>query len=167
MRLLKKTPILLSFLAAALMLGAPASALKPLHKKASRHAVHPKPPVPPADTTKSAFAKLVVRNLGPRINGKTNDFSPTITADGKTMFFVSDSRSGGIGQEDFWTTESPNSTDTDWIAPVDVTEINSSAADGAASIAADGQTIYFASNRNTTVTNDVNIWVATLDGTHW
>jgi outer membrane protein OmpA-like peptidoglycan-associated protein/Tol biopolymer transport system component len=169
MRLLKKTPILLSFLAMACALAlvaAPTDAMRPAHKSTRHSRVTPKPPVTPADTTKNAFAKLVVRNLGPKINHKANDFSPTITADGKTMFFVSD-RTGGAGMEDFWSTESPGSTDTDWTQPLNVTEINSPVADGAASIAADGQTIYFASSRNTTVTNDVNIWVATLDGTHW
>ncbi len=125
----------------------------------------PKPPVNP-DSGKSAFAKLVVKNLGQQVNSKGNDFAPTVTADGRTMFFVSD-RPGGLGYQDFWETNSPENNDTTWGPPFDVTEINSDQADGAASIAADGQTIYFASNRQTTVANDVNIWVATLDGIHW
>ncbi len=125
----------------------------------------PKPPVDP-DSGKSAFAKLVVKNLGPAVNSSYDDFAPTVTADGRTMFFVSD-RPGGLGYQDFWETTSPENNDTTWGPPIDVTEINSDQADGAASIAADGQTIYFASNRNTTVKNDVNIWVATLDGIHW
>ena len=114
----------------------------------------------------SAFGKLVVKNLGKGFNSKDQDFAPTITADGRTMFFVSD-RPGGLGREDFWKSTSPDNDDTDWAAPTDEREINSDQADGAASIAADGQTIYFATNRNTSVKNDVNIWVATLDGTHW
>jgi outer membrane protein OmpA-like peptidoglycan-associated protein len=125
----------------------------------------PNPPVDP-DSGKSAFAKLVVKNLGPSVNSSHDDFAPTVTADGRTMFFVSD-RPGGLGYQDFWETTSPENNDTTWGPPIDVTEINSDQADGAASIAADGQTIYFASNRNTTVKNDVNIWVATLDGIHW
>jgi len=125
----------------------------------------PTPPVTP-DTGKSAFAKLVVKNLGPILNSKYKEFSPTVTADGRTMFIVSD-RPGGVGAQDFWMTTSPENNDTTWAAPIDVQEINSTVDDGAASIAADGQTIYFATNRNTTAPNDVNIWVATLDGTHW
>ncbi len=127
--------------------------------------VVPPPPVNP-DSGKSAFAKLVVKNLGPVVNSGADDFAPSVTADGRTMFFVSD-RPGGLGFHDFWETTSPENNDTTWGSAVNVTEINSDQADGAASIAADGQTIYFASSRNTTVKNDVNIWVATLDGIHW
>jgi outer membrane protein OmpA-like peptidoglycan-associated protein/Tol biopolymer transport system component len=125
-------------------------------------------PTPPAnpDSGNNGFAKLVVKNLGPNVNSSYDDFAPTVTADGRTMFFVSD-RPGGLGYQDFWESHSPENNDTTWGPAIDVTEINSDQADGAASIAADGQTIYFASNRNTTVKNDVNIWVATLDGTHW
>ncbi|MFI5202591.1 MAG: hypothetical protein ACHQNE_09415, partial [Candidatus Kapaibacterium sp.] len=123
------------------------------------------PPVTPDDTGKSAFAKLVVKNLGAVVNSKYKDFSPTITADGKTMFFVSDRPPSQ--KQDFWMTTSPDGNDTVWTPPTNVTEINSSADDGAASIAADGQTIYFATSRNTTSVNDVDIWQATLNGTHW
>ncbi|MDP4200283.1 MAG: OmpA family protein [Bacteroidota bacterium] len=169
MRLRKTTPNLLfiSLVAVALALSGASSAHRLAHHRL-HHSANPKlPPPPPADSTKSAFAKLVVKNLGPVLNSKVNDFSPTLTADGLTMFYVSD-RSGGVGKEDFWmTTRADASNDSSWSAPSDVTEINSSEADGAASIAADGQTIYFATNRNTTVANDVNIWVATLDGIHW
>jgi len=133
--------------------------VKPVHPD-------PKPPVTLDDTSKSGFAKLVVRNLGAIVNSSDLDFAPTITADGHTMFFVTDRR-GGVGVQDFWMTISPENNDTAWGGPVDVTEINSVKDDGAASIAADGQTIYFATSRNTTEPNDVNLWQATLDGTHW
>ncbi len=123
------------------------------------------PPVTPDDTSKGGFAKLVVKNLGPVINSSYQDFSPTITADGKTMFFVSDRPPSQ--RQDFWMTTSPDGNDTVWTSPVNVAEINSPADDGAASIAADGQTIYFATSRNTTSVNDVDIWQATLNGTHW
>ncbi|HZK76355.1 MAG TPA: hypothetical protein VFD13_05545, partial [Candidatus Kapabacteria bacterium] len=123
------------------------------------------PPITPDDTGKSAFAKLVVKNLGPLVNSKYKDFSPTITADGKTMFFVSDRPPSQ--KQDFWMTTSPDGNDTVWTSPTNVTEINSPADDGAASIAADGQTIYFATSRQTTSVNDVDIWQATLNGTHW
>src|ERR1035441_9942602 len=91
------------------------------------------------------------------------------------MFIVSN-RPGGVGPQsdngqgdaqDFWMTTSPENNDTTWGAPIDVAEINSPVADGAASMAADGQTIYFATARNTTAVGDVNLWVATLDGIHW
>ncbi|HET6401700.1 MAG TPA: OmpA family protein [Candidatus Kapabacteria bacterium] len=122
-------------------------------------------PPPDPDTGANGLAKLVVKNLGPIINSPYKDFSPTITADGSTMFFVSDRPPSQ--KQDFWMTTSPDGSDTTWTAPTNVQEINSPADDGAASIAADGQTIYFATNRNSTSIDDVDIWQATLNGTHW
>lgn len=126
----------------------------------------PAPVKPMPDTSTSNFRKLVVKNLGPIVNSKDQDFGPTITADGRTMYFVS-RRSGGKGQDDFWVTHSPDNDDTTWFAPTNLSQINEETADGAASIAADGQTIYFATNRQTTEKNDVNLWVATLEGKDW
>jgi len=127
-------------------------------------------PVPEPDTTAgNALGKLVVKNLGPVVNGDREDFGPTITADGRTMFFVSrrDDPVAGKKGDNFWTSTSPADNDSTWFAPGPVTDINSDEADGAASIAADGQTIYFATSRNTSEKGDVNLWVATLDGRTW
>jgi len=125
-------------------------------------------PMPLPDTSKtSAFSKLRVKNLGSLVNSPKDDFSPTVTADGRTMYFTSDGRPGGKGRDDFWVTHSPENNDTDWFAPVNLEEINTKESDGAVSIAADGQTLYFASNRNTTISGDQNIWVATLEGKDW
>lgn len=125
------------------------------------------PPPPPQDSGDASFRKLVVKNLGPVINTETDDFGPTITADGRTLFFVS-RREGGLGGDDFWLTMTDSDQDTTWAQPLDVTGINTEHADGAASIAADGQTIYMSSNRdNPDQPNDQNLYVATLDGTQW
>ncbi|MEI8134484.1 MAG: OmpA family protein [bacterium] len=124
-------------------------------------------PVPVPDSGVNSFSKLVVKNLGPLVNGKTHDMSPTVTADGRTMYFTGTERSGGKGRDDFWVTHSPENNDTTWSDPVNLADINTPESDGAVSIAADGQTLYFATNRNTTVKGDQNIWVATLDGREW
>src|SRR5437867_2719261 len=71
----------------------------------------PKPPISP-DSTKSGFAKLVVKNLGPVVNSRYKDFAPTITADGRTMFFVSERPQTSVGKQDFWMTVSPENNDT-------------------------------------------------------
>ena len=92
-----------------------------------------KTPVP--DTTKNIYQKLVVKNLGPVINSSEHDYSPTVTADGRTMFFVS-RRPGGLGNDDFYMSKSPEGDDTTWGKPVNVAEINTKVEDGAASIAA-------------------------------
>jgi outer membrane protein OmpA-like peptidoglycan-associated protein/Tol biopolymer transport system component len=124
------------------------------------------PPMPTPDTTLNAFKKLRVLNLGPVVNSGKGDFAPTITADGRTMYLVSE-RSGSR-QQDFFSTTSPENNDTTWAMPTNETLINSAVADGAASIAADGQTIYFATNRSDPdAPNNIDIWVAELDGKEW
>src|SRR2546421_728705 len=65
--------------------------------------------VPPPDTATNSFSKLVVKNLRP-INSKYDDFGPTVTADGRTMYYVSD-REGGKGNHDFYVTHSPENDD--------------------------------------------------------
>jgi outer membrane protein OmpA-like peptidoglycan-associated protein len=130
--------------------------------------VTPIPPPPPPDSeATNSFKKLVVKNLGPVLNTDKPDFAPTVTADGRTMFYVSRREGSLKGVEDFWKSTSPENNDTTWSKPINETAINSEANDGAASIAADGQTIYMASQRNTTERGDVNIWVATLEGANW
>lgn len=124
------------------------------------------PPPPPPDTTVNAFKKLRVLNLGPVVNSGKGDFAPTITADGRTMYFVSERP--GSKQQDFYSTTSPENNDTTWALPFNEELINSGVADGAASIAADGQTIYFATNRSDPdAPNNIDIWVAELDGKSW
>jgi len=126
-------------------------------------------PTSPLDTSKKgAYRNLIVKNLGKLVNTDKFDFAPTITADGRTMYFVSRRTDGGaLGNDDFWVTHSEEGNDTTWGPPTNVKQINSPGGDGAASIAADGQTIYFASDRNTTVKGDMNLWSATLDGITW
>lgn len=143
--------------------AAPSSSPSASYKAFSK----PMPPVPmpQPDTSTNQFRKLVVKNLGPIINSGSEDFGPTITADGRTMYFVS--RRPGKGYDDFWVTTNPSADDSTWTAPNNLSDINSEFGDGAASIAADGQTIYFATNRGTTEKNDMNIWVATLEGRDW
>lgn len=127
----------------------------------------PTPPPPLPDSSTDGFKKLIVKNLGPNFNTSAPDFAPTVTADGRTMFFVSRREGSLKGVEDFWKSTSPENDDTTWQNIINETLINSESNDGAASIAADGQTIYMASQRNTTERGDVNLWVAALEGSTW
>ena len=44
------------------------------------------------DTTNTGpdVHKFLIRNLGPVVNTANLEYAPTVTADGKTLFFVSD-----------------------------------------------------------------------------
>jgi hypothetical protein len=51
-------------------------------------------------TTDSDWGEPV--NLGPIVNGPTDDRAPSISADGSTLYFASRYRSGGQGDMDLW-----------------------------------------------------------------
>ncbi|MHC4464479.1 MAG: hypothetical protein ACYS9C_09785 [Planctomycetota bacterium] len=85
-------------------------------------------------------------NLGPTVNSSAVDSSANISADGLTLFFMSN-RPGGYGKFDLWVTRRATTND-DWGIPVNLGSIvNTSAFDGGASISADGSTLYFMSGR--------------------
>lgn len=85
-------------------------------------------------------------NLGPTVNTSANDGAPSISADGRTLFFLSD-RLGGYGHYDLWMTRRAT-TDQPWEEPVNLgPQVNTSARESAPDISADGSTLYFNSDQ--------------------
>jgi len=83
------------------------------------------------------------RNLGEPINTSAKETQPSITADGRTLYFVS-TRSGGKGGQDIWMSTLDNKGN--WGKPVNVEEINTAGDESSPFIHLDGQTMYFASD---------------------
>ncbi|MCE7934575.1 MAG: hypothetical protein DYG96_08275 [Chlorobi bacterium CHB2] len=111
--------------------------------------------------------KFQIRNLGPVVNTTDLEYAPTITADGRTLFFVSD-RAGGVGGHDFWFTTKANRLDTVFTPPVNLgPPVNTGENEGVASIAADGQTIFFTGCNRDDGLGDCDIYEAELDGNEW
>ena len=82
----------------------------------------------------------------PSFNGPTLDGCPFISPDAKTFYMASD-RPGGFGGIDIWVS-TRGACDDPWGAPVNLgATINSSANDFCPTIARDGKTFYFVSNR--------------------
>ena len=107
-------------------------------------------------------------NLGPSVNSSFSDASPSISADGLSLFFYSARPPGGPGDEDIWVTRRATSSDP-WGTPVNLgSTVNSSAHDFAPSISADGLSLYFTSLRPGGY-GDRDIWVATREtkGDDW
>ena len=111
-------------------------------------------------TLPTKFADYIVVNLGSKINCAMNDFAPIISTDDQTLIFVSDSRPGGVGKEDFWMSTRTGPGDTDWSQPVNLRGLNSPQADGSITMTGDGQRYYFASVAESKVKGDVDIWTA-------
>lgn len=111
--------------------------------------------------------EFIIRNLGPMVNSENLEYAPTITADGKTLYYVSN-RPGGVGGHDFWVTTKGDRLDTVFTEPYNLgAPVNTELNEGVSSIAADGQVIYFtACNRNDGL-GDCDLYEAELDGTEW
>ena len=84
-------------------------------------------------------------NLGPPVNTSSGDCCPSISANGRTLFFGS-TRGGSAGY-DLWVTTRANVSDP-WGQTVNLgPTANSSSFDDGPSISADGSTLFFMSNR--------------------
>lgn len=84
------------------------------------------------------------RNLGPPVNTNRSEKNPSISADGRTLWFSSD-RPGGFGKMDIWFTQ--KGADGRWGAPQNAGDsINTPGDDIAPFIHPDNRTLYYASN---------------------
>ena len=82
-------------------------------------------------------------NLGPVINTPAWETQPCISADGKSLYFVS-TRVGGIGKSDIWV--SRKDKDDEWGIPVNLGQpVNTPEDEMSPFIHPDGNTLYFAS----------------------
>ncbi|PRY12394.1 outer membrane protein OmpA-like peptidoglycan-associated protein [Pontibacter ummariensis] len=84
------------------------------------------------------------KNMGSPVNAKAWDSQPSLSADGRTLYFTS-TRSGGVGKEDIWVTYL--NEDGSWQQPLNLGDkVNSPGKDMAPSIHVSGSTLYFVSD---------------------
>lgn len=76
-----------------------------------------------------------VENLGSTINSNDADFLPRILQDGRTLYFISDNRAGGSGQEDVWLSRMGD--DGQWKSPEQLYSFNTRSNEGLLSISPD------------------------------
>ena len=83
------------------------------------------------------------REMDKTINSIGFEASPTFTADGKTMYFISE-RMGSVGGADVWTSSNLNGK---WTKPTNLGEtINTPFQETTVFVSADGQYLFFSSN---------------------
>lgn len=127
---------------------------------------------------------IKIINLGPVINHEGVDYAPTISADGKTLFYVSE-REGSVLNEDddpthdFWYSKKENYKDTVFFDPINIdppdyndeddlaTGVNTIYNEGAASIAADRQSLYFTACARPDGLGSCDIYRTTIEGEKW
>jgi len=108
---------------------------------------------------KADFTFGTPTNLGPTVNSSRIDVGPTISADGRTLYFSSD-RPGGYGHWDLWVARRSSVSDP-WGAPVNLgPTVNSSAWESDPSISSDGLSLFFNSMRSGG-SGSQDIWVTT------
>jgi outer membrane protein OmpA-like peptidoglycan-associated protein len=126
------------------------------------------------------FKKIVIINLGPNVNFDGLDYAPTISADGRTLFYVSD-RFGsklyesGEYSHDFWAVKKEERLDTIFFPPynIDTTTslgdlgVNTSLNEGASSIAADRQSLYFTGCDRSDGLGSCDIYKTSIEGDKW
>jgi len=83
------------------------------------------------------------KNIGPPVNSVAWDSQPSLSADGRRVYFVSN-RNGGYGGKDIWYSDAKNGK---WSEPVNIgPEINTPFDEQTPSIHFDNQTLYFSSD---------------------
>jgi hypothetical protein len=95
-----------------------------------------------AHAAKADFAFGEPTNLGPTVNSSYDDRSPSVSADGLSLYFHS-SRPGGYGNDDVWVTTRPT-TDDQWGTPANLgSTVNNADWEGSPDVSADGLSLYF------------------------
>lgn len=94
-------------------------------------------------TERKANGWTPVRNMGSQVNSPAWDSHPSLSADGKLLFFSS-SRSGGVGKSDLW--GSARNDEGEWSPAVNLGRtLNTKGKDEFPFFHPDGQTLYFTS----------------------
>jgi len=100
----------------------------------------------PAGVANADFTFGTPTNLGPTVNSTADEWGPSISADGLSLYF-SGPRPGGYGSWDIWET-TRDTIDDDWGEPTNLgPKVNSPQGDSDPSISADGLSLFFASKR--------------------
>jgi len=104
-------------------------------------------------------------NMGAVINTRHWEAQPSLTADGKTLYFSSKRAAGSIGGADIWVSHKNN--DATWSTPINVgREINTSGNEESPFIHADGKTLYFRTNGHATL-GGFDLYMATRNDNKW
>ncbi|MCE2502858.1 MAG: PD40 domain-containing protein [Chlorobi bacterium] len=124
------------------------------------------PRLQPLPETGMVPEKLMVAKLT-AVNSYSNDYNPMVTADGRTLYFVSD-REHGLGGHDFWVATKEERHDLDFTVPSNLgSSINTPRNEGGATISADGQRMYFTACNRPDGLGECDIYEAHLGDAAW
>lgn len=132
-------------------------------------------------TSPEVVKKIRIINLGPVVNTKVLDYAPTVTADGKTLYFVSNRPGSMLNKDgepshDFWAAKKLENLDTNFFPPFNIDTIhvygpelsvNTIYNEGVASIAADRQTLVFTGCNRPDGFGDCDLYIVDIEGDRW
>ncbi len=102
-------------------------------------------------------------NMGPNVNSRHWDAQPSLSPDGKRLYFASE-RSGGKGKSDIWYVEFQNGT---WGMPINAGDaINTEGNEASPFIHLDGQTLYFRSDGHIGM-GDYDLFLSRWENNDW
>lgn len=105
-------------------------------------------------------------NPGPNVNSPLDDWSPTLSPDGKKLYFMVFGRPGGVGGWDIWVS-TYDSALQQWGPPQNLgSPINTTAVDWSPEISYDGQSLYYMSNGKGHPRGQA-LYVSQWNGTSW
>ena len=111
-------------------------------------------------------SQLILTRLS-SVNSYSDDYNPMITADGRTLYFVSD-REHGLGGHDFWVASKETRNEVEFSSPSNLgSTINTTQSEGGATISADGQTMYFTACNREDGLGGCDIYEAQLQEDGW
>lgn len=103
-------------------------------------------------------------NLGADVNSPSWDSQPALSADGRTLYFVSD-RPGGVGKRDLWVCQ--READGRWGAARNLGKaVNTPEDDVSPFLHANGRTLFFASEGYVGL-GGFDVWMTEWDGNAW
>lgn len=124
--------------------------------------------------------RIRIINLGPVINHKGKDYAPTVSADGRTLYYVSDRpgstlNKSGDPSHDFWAAKKLENLDTTFFPPFNIdtvrkwgnASVNTERNEGVASIAADRQTLVFTGCLREDGYGDCDLYITEVEGDLW
>ncbi|TVR71194.1 MAG: tetratricopeptide repeat protein, partial [Marinilabiliales bacterium] len=101
------------------------------------------------------------REIGPPLSSELNEGAPSVTADGRLIFFTGCNREDGHGSCDIYFAER---TGNKWGEPVNLgPPVNTTAWEAQPSVTPDGQTLFFSSNRRGGLGN-MDLWYSNYLG---
>jgi len=114
-------------------------------------------------TTKKDGTWIKPINMGPLVNSREYDAHPSLSPDGKRLYFASE-RKGGKGKSDIWYVDFK---DGRWSAPINAgDQINTSGNEESPFIHLDGQTLYFRSDGHIGL-GDQDLFLSRWEDNQW